>query len=46
MHWDIYIGQILRKLAHVDGFYRALKNPALRIWWQNITQVEFSASKN
>jgi len=28
MHWDIYLGQILRKMAHVDGFYRALKNPA------------------
>lgn len=27
MHWDIYIGQFLRKIAHVDGFYRALKNP-------------------
>lgn len=28
MHWDIHIGQFLRKIAHVDGFYRALKNPA------------------
>ncbi len=27
MHWDISIGQFLRKLAHVDGFYRALKDP-------------------